>query len=109
MKQIYFDPESRSIADLVEIHPGYYLLTRINVPKAMRGRRIASSLLNEILEDADAEGVTLEIHPMPSGGLSKKELISWYERHGFQWGQSLISPEVSVEVLIRKEQPKELR
>lgn len=102
MQPIYIDMESRTIADLVEIEPGYYLITRINVPKASRGHGLASKLLKEILEDADAEGAVLEIHPMSSGGLTRKELVSWYRRYGFQWGRSRIEPGDPIKVLIRE-------
>ncbi len=101
MKQIYIDEKSSAIADLVEIHPKCYLVTRINVPKSSRGKGIASRLLDKILGNADTEGVTLEVHPMPSGGLTRKELVKWYERHGFRWGQSRVDPETSTEVLTR--------
>lgn len=105
MKQMYFDRESRTVADLVEIEPGCYLMTRINVPKTSRGRGLASTLLKDIVEDADEEGATLEIHPMASGRLTRKELVSWYMRYGFGWGRSRIEPGDPIEVLVRE--PKE--
>ncbi len=101
MKPIYFDATSRTIADLVELAPSYYLITRINVPKESRGRSLGSEMLKKILADADAEGATLEIHPMPSGGLTRKQLISWYERYGFRMAQSYISQE-PIKVLVRE-------
>ena len=100
MKSVYFDVESRTIADLVELAPNYYLVIRINVPKGSRGRGLGSKVLREMLGDADLEGATLEIHPMPSGGLTRKQLISWYERYGFRMGQSFVSEE-PVKVLVR--------
>ena len=102
MRQIYFDQETRAIADLVEISPSYYLITRINVPRESRRRGLASRLLREIIEDADGDGVTLEVHPMPSGGLTRKELVSWYKRYGFDWERSRIAPGDPVQVLIRE-------
>lgn len=102
MRQVYFDRESRSIADLVEISPAYYLITRINVPRPSRGTGLASKLLREILGDADEEGVTLEIHPMPSGSLTRKELVAWYKRFGFQWKRSGIEPGDPIKVLVRE-------
>jgi len=101
MKPEYFDPKTRAIADLVELWPGYYIVTRINVPVLSRGRGLGSRMLREILADADAEGATLEIHPMSSGGLTKRQLISWYERYGFHMGQSFISQD-PIRVLIRE-------
>lgn len=101
MKQIYFDRASRSIADLVELDPAYYLVTRINVPRESRNRGLGTKILTEILSDADMEGVTLEIHPMSSGGLSRAQLITWYKRHGFRWEQDYYSHD-PVKVLVRK-------
>lgn len=83
MQTVYFDMASRAIADVVEIGPNHYLITRINTPKAFRGKGLASQLLKEITEEADTERATLEIHPMSSGALSKKQLLSWYRRYGF--------------------------
>ena len=101
MKPMYFDKASRAIADLVELAPGYYLITRINVPVVSRRRGLGTKILNEILRDADTEGATLEIHPMSSGGPTRNQLISWYESHGFSMGQSF-STEEPVRVLIRE-------
>ena len=66
---------------------------------------LASKLLKEILEDADTEGIVLEEHPMPSGGLTRKESASWYRQYGFQWEKSRIEPGEPIKVLIRE--PKE--
>lgn len=101
MEGVYFDTDTRAIADLVEISPEHYLITRINVPRELRGRGLASELLQEIIEDADEEGVTLEIHPVSSGSLTRSDLVLWYKRHGFRWGESGISQE-PVKVLIRR-------
>ena len=101
MRPVYFDRESRAIADLVELDPGYFLITRINVPKGYRSRGLASKLLKEILKDADIEGATLEIHPMPSGGLTRKELIAWYKRQGFYSDYSHC-PGDPIKVLVRR-------
>jgi len=101
LKHEYFDPGTRVIADLVKVAPGYYLVTRINVPVLSRSRGLGSKMLREILTDADAEGATLEIHPLPSGGLSRQQLIAWYGRYGFHMGQSFVSQD-PVRVLIRE-------
>jgi hypothetical protein len=54
-----------------------------------------------ILADADSEGVTLEIHPMPSGGLTRNQLVAWYVRYGFHWSQDYYSRD-PVKVLVRE-------
>ena len=100
MRPMYFDTATRTVADLVELAPSYYLITRINVPRESRRSGSGSKILREILKDADAEGATLEIHPMPSGGLTRKQLISWYERYGFRMAQSYTSQD-PIKVLVR--------
>lgn len=86
MKECYFDLDTRVIADL--ILPGTLglpraLITRINVPEPLRGRGLGTKILSEILADADAEGVVLELHPFSSGHFTDDELRAWYSRHGF--------------------------
>ena len=66
----------------------------------MYQRLVEDGLASKLL-DADTEGIVLEIHPMPSGGLTRKESASWYRQYGFQWEKSRIEPKV----LIRE--PKE--
>jgi len=91
LKQVYVIPEeglAAAIADIVPL-PGskrYFVITRINVMEKFRGKGYGTRILNMILEDADKEGVILLLEPVPSGGLSDKELIAWYTRHGFEWG-----------------------
>lgn len=85
MKNIYIDRESRSIADLIlNEEEKTALITRINVPEIHRGKGSGSKLLKEICEDADREEFILKLYVSPSGGLSGKELVKWYQRHGFQ-------------------------
>jgi GNAT superfamily N-acetyltransferase len=87
MKKCYIDYKHRAIADLCDsLHfgsgPGL-LLTRINTPRAHRGKGVARALMAQILSDADAEGVTLFLHISPSDGLNYNQLKAWYERCGF--------------------------
>jgi GNAT superfamily N-acetyltransferase len=97
MKTSYIikDPDkgifAAAIADVVKMpvdstRREYYVITRINVMERYRGQGYGTKILNQILEDADAEGVTLYLEPSPSGGLSLEELKAWYERHGFTEG-----------------------
>lgn len=64
----------------------YYVITRINVMEQFRGQGLGTKILEEILKDADDEGVILFLEPQASGGLSQKKLEAWYERHGFDYG-----------------------
>lgn len=86
MKTCYVDYQTRTIADLAragELYPGW-TITRINVPRAARGRGLASKILDEIIADADAEGVELWLEVSPSDGLNYIQLVDWYKRHGFE-------------------------
>lgn len=84
MRTCYIDKETRSIADLCDYDGRGMLLTRINVPKAARGRGHARRLLDRILEDADHFRVTLFLEISPSDGLDFDQLEAWYMRHGFE-------------------------
>lgn len=100
MKECYFDLETRVIADLIppreegSIRP--WLISRINVPHCHRGQGLGTKILSEILTDADAEGVWLELWPSPSGPLDYQSLVAWYTRHGFE--------ELGNKVMLRKPQ-----
>ena len=87
MKHLYhirLSPTRVAVADLMELPCGCWMLTRINVPHGFRGRGHGSELLEEVLNDADAEEVTLKLTINPYGGLNYDQLQSWYERRGFQ-------------------------
>lgn len=95
MKQTYIirDPDkgvfAAAIADLVRWpneNSKNYVITRINVMERYRGMGFGTQILNEILADADKEGVKLFLEPIASNGLTQKELEAWYVRHGFEWG-----------------------
>lgn len=85
MKTCYVNADTRAIADLVA--PGeltrWWTITRINVPSAQRGRGHGSALLKRIIAEADEEGKTLALEPVPTGGLEYEDLVAWYKRHGF--------------------------
>jgi ribosomal protein S18 acetylase RimI-like enzyme len=75
-----------AIADLVA--PGetanHWVVTRINVPRDYRGQGYARQLLQQILDDADSEQVTLAVEVSPSDGLNFGSLVAWYRRYGFK-------------------------
>lgn len=84
VQQTYIDPDTRGIVDLYSpSDTAVWVITRINVPHAYRGSGIASALMRMVLEDADAERVTLELFVGPSDGLDFTQLEAWYKRLGF--------------------------
>lgn len=73
------------IADLHRQSCGHIYISRINVPREIRGNGYGSQLLKIIIEDADKESETLCLLPVASDGLDRTQLIEWYERYGFDY------------------------
>lgn len=87
MKELFFkkldDPLGLAVVDLVEYYGQGYIVTRINVPPAHRGKGVARELMREVIEEADKTGTTLFLEIQPSGGLTYEQLRAWYKRLGF--------------------------
>ena len=73
-----------AIADVWTQEPGKALITRINVPHEHRREGHGTALLEQILRDADHEGVTLFIEVQASDGPSRDALLEWYLKYGFK-------------------------
>lgn len=84
MRWTYVDVPTRSIANVSE-NPlqGGCDVNRVNVPPKHRGQGIGSRLLDELLADADAHGVTLWLDINPYGQMTYEQLEAWYMRRGF--------------------------
>lgn len=90
MKPMYYRKigYKSAVVDLVKIGEKVFLITRVNVPEEFRGKLIGTSMLNEVISDADSDGVILNIESRPYGEITveKKEmLIRFYEKFGFKW------------------------
>lgn len=72
-----------AIADLSRFRKGY-LMTRINVPRAFRGRGIGTELMQMILADADRTCSVIYIHPLAQDPAWQERLVAWYEKFGFR-------------------------
>lgn len=70
--------------DGVEPDANIWWINRINVPVGFQGKGIGSSLLQQILDDADNVGAKLALTINPYGLLTYEQLRDWYERHGFE-------------------------
>ena len=70
-----------------------YILHMIEVPRAARGQGHGRSLLDQVLKEADNEGVVLLLAPEAGGGLTQDQLISWYYRKGFRYTRSMMMME----------------
>ena len=64
-------------------HSGLYL-NEIYVPPADRGKGVAGEMLRSILKLADTHRTTLFLEPREADGPTEKQLVQWYERHGFK-------------------------
>lgn len=88
MQAFYMD-EHRSIADLSDIGAGRWEINRINVLPQHRGQGYGRALLKRVLEDADAEGIILELSVHATGREDVDPdflaLSAWYQRNGFDW------------------------
>jgi len=78
------NPTGLAVLDLVDYYDEGYIITRINVPMAHRGKGIGTELLNECITKADELGITLWLEIQSSDGLTYDELEAWYKRHGFK-------------------------
>jgi GNAT superfamily N-acetyltransferase len=83
MKNCYIDYDYRAVADLCDYYNCVQIITRINVPKEHRGKGVGSKLLRQIVSDADVSHTKLYLEVLASGGLTRPQLIAWYERYGF--------------------------
>lgn len=92
MKHMYHSTDSEGVVCMVYLSvpsPGIeapVLVTHIWTRKDARGHGHASELFNEVLKQADDEGVRmmLSIDPDP-GGLLYTQLYNWYVRCGFHY------------------------
>lgn len=73
-----------AVLDVTEYYDRGYIITRINVPVAHRGKGHASALLRECCDEADREGTTLWLEIAESDGLNYNQLEAWYKRYGFR-------------------------
>ena len=60
-----------------------YMITAIGTFKPARGNSYAQRVLDEVLADADREGVTLILAVSPDPDTDYERLCSWYKRNGF--------------------------
>lgn len=71
--------------DLIDDPIHTWLLSRVWVPRKMRGRRYGRIALDRVCHAADAEGSTLVLSVVPDDDspLAYEDTVSFYERHGF--------------------------
>ena len=70
----------------IELVPRYYdsaYLTLIQVPNNLRGRGIATSFMNDLIEWADERQLVITLSPTDSMGSNVPRLEEFYKRFGF--------------------------
>lgn len=98
MKSMYIDRETRAIIDIdLPGDDGLRWISRVNVPTASRGQGVARRLMEKVLIDADADGITLALWVIPTGRTGVDPgvggLVAWYERLGFERGSDSLRME----------------
>lgn len=76
---------SPSVIDIEMRGRNIWLLDSLFVVRGKRGRHYGSIILERVLRDADAEGVTLwlGVDPATDSPFTEYQLRSFYRRHGF--------------------------
>lgn len=74
-----------AVLDAVPYYNDGEMITRINVPKSIRGKGYGTKLLKNACDRADERNIKLwlEISPYPDSPLQVEELREWYRRYGF--------------------------
>jgi predicted GNAT family acetyltransferase len=68
----------------VRNQPNVLYLSKIEVPQGQRGQGIGSSVMQDIISQADADGKTITLTPSTAyGATSTKRLKDFYKRFGF--------------------------
>ena len=62
---------------------GYATLENISVPKELRGQGIATKVMQELVDEADANGWNMALTPSSDFGSSKARLVKFYGSFGF--------------------------
>jgi len=58
-------------------------ISKIKTPSNLRGQGLADQQLEQLINQADADGITLALTPSSAFGANKARLTKWYKRHGF--------------------------
>lgn len=62
---------------------GLATLSKVVVPKELRGQGVGSSFMGDLTQAADKDGATVALSPSSDFGGSKSRLLDFYKRFGF--------------------------
>ena len=65
------------------INDGVVTIEIIGVPKHLHGSGIGTKIMNKLSEKADELGIVLQLRPAASSTHSRKKLINFYSKFGF--------------------------
>lgn len=86
MKPCYSQPIFHHLA-VLDVSPapdlGGFYINRINVPDGFRNHKTGTTLMRQVCKDADAEGVTLFVHPTTNYGSDLPRLQKFFRRFDF--------------------------
>lgn len=71
------------VLDLVDYYSAGKIITRINVPVALRSQGYGSQLLRRCCQAADDSSTPLFLEVASYGAMTNDDLVAWYSRHGF--------------------------
>lgn len=100
MRSYYTIGRFNAVANVSKTCYRVYTINRIWVAPSHRGKGFGSQVMQKVLADADAQGITLRLLVAPQDGLKYEELVAWYERCGFVQSDS---------ILVYYRQPKRVR
>jgi len=79
------EPLGLAVLDTVAYHEeGWFIITRLNVPKPHRGKGLARKLMQLVCDDFDLHGYGILLEVAPSDGLGYKQLVKFYNKFGFK-------------------------
>lgn len=86
MKTAYVSPCGNCRITLKNMGDGDWMIVYVTTRREHRRQGLASQQMSRVVADADREEVTLmlDVGDGFAEGMSKRQLIRWYERLGFQ-------------------------
>jgi GNAT superfamily N-acetyltransferase len=91
MKSVYGDRSTAYI--VVDLFCGKRVVQDVYVHEQYRRQGMATDLMNQVCQDADAAGETLVLAVYPDGtGMTANQLLHWYGTFGFYCDQPTRNP-----------------
>jgi len=80
------EPLGLAVLDTVAyLEEGWFIITRLNVPKPHRGKGVARKLMELACANADLYGHRILLEVTPSDELNYEQLVNFYTKFGFEF------------------------